>query len=46
MKPAEVRDWLSMLVEGELLVRRVEGAPSDEPEIAFRHALLREGVRG
>ncbi len=42
--PDQHPHWLSRLVDGELLVRRVEGTPSDEPEIAFRHALLREGA--
>jgi hypothetical protein len=44
MKSGEVREWLAKLVEDELLVRRIDGAPSDEPDIAFRHALLREGA--
>ena len=38
------RDWLSALVEREVLVRRNESRFPGEQEFAFHHALLREGA--
>jgi hypothetical protein len=40
----QVSDWLKALVEREVLVNRVESRFPGEPELAFRHALLREGA--
>ncbi len=37
------REWLPLLVDRELLVRRVDPRGSGEEEYTFRHALLREG---
>jgi eukaryotic-like serine/threonine-protein kinase len=37
-------DWLSVLVEREVLVSQRESRFPSEPEFAFRHALLREGA--
>jgi len=39
-----VRTQLGSLVERELLVRRPEGRLAGQEELAFRHALLREGA--
>ncbi|WP_437314316.1 protein kinase domain-containing protein [Sorangium sp. So ce385] len=41
---AEVRERLAALVEREILVRRQESRLPGEPELAFRHALLRDGA--
>jgi hypothetical protein len=41
---AQVGEWLSLLVEREVLVQRPESRFSGEVELAFRHALLREGA--
>jgi eukaryotic-like serine/threonine-protein kinase len=40
----KTHDWLSALVEREVLVRRNESRFPGEQEFAFRHALLREGA--
>ena len=40
----KTQDWLSALVEREVLVRRNESRFPGEQEFAFRHALLREGA--
>jgi tetratricopeptide (TPR) repeat protein len=40
----EARDWLTALVEREVLVRRSESRFPGEAELGFRHALLREGA--
>jgi hypothetical protein len=37
------RGWLAHLVDREILVRRPESRFAGEEELAFRHALLREG---
>src|SRR5262249_28414731 len=37
-------DWLKALSEREVLVPRAESRFPGEPELAFRHALLREGA--
>ena len=37
-------DWLSDLVERELIIRRGEGKFPGQEEYAFRHALVREGA--
>ena len=39
-----VSEWLSSLVEQEVLVERPQGRFPGERELAFRHALLREGA--
>ena len=44
MRTGLVMDWLSLLVQREVLVRRQESRFPDEEEFAFRHALLREGA--
>jgi hypothetical protein len=44
LPPAQATDWLGSLVEREVLARRLESRFPDEPELAFRHALLREGA--
>ncbi|WP_437516524.1 hypothetical protein [Sorangium sp. So ce1099] len=41
---AEMRERLAALVEREILVRREESRLPGEPELAFRHALLRDGA--
>ncbi|HEX7836303.1 MAG TPA: AAA family ATPase, partial [Kofleriaceae bacterium] len=38
------REWLDMLVDHELLVARPDSRFPGERELAFRHALLREGA--
>ena len=43
-KSPQTRQWLSALVERELLVRRPESRFPGEHEYAFRHSLLREGA--
>jgi tetratricopeptide (TPR) repeat protein len=40
----EVRERLAALVEREILTRREESQLPGEPELAFRHALLRDGA--
>jgi hypothetical protein len=42
--PAAVAEWLAMLVEQEVLIARPDSQFPDERELAFRHALLREGA--
>ena len=42
--PAGVGPLLAALVEREVLVRRTESRFPEEPELTFRHALLREGA--
>jgi hypothetical protein len=44
MVPAAVAEWLAMLLEQELLVARPDSRFPGERELAFRHALLREGA--
>jgi tetratricopeptide (TPR) repeat protein len=44
MPAAAVGDWLALLVEQEVLVVRPDSRFPDERELAFRHALLREGA--
>jgi tetratricopeptide (TPR) repeat protein len=44
LEPAWVEQQLSALVEQEVLVRRPESRFPDAQELAFRHALLREGA--
>jgi eukaryotic-like serine/threonine-protein kinase len=44
MQSTEVGAWIDKLVEREVLVRRPESRFVVEPELAFRHALLREGA--
>ncbi|HEX7838565.1 MAG TPA: AAA family ATPase, partial [Kofleriaceae bacterium] len=44
LPPAAVAEWLAMLVEQELLVARPDSRFPGERELAFRHALLREGA--
>jgi tetratricopeptide (TPR) repeat protein len=44
MPAAAVAEWLAMLVEQELLVVRPDSRFPSERELAFRHALLREGA--
>jgi eukaryotic-like serine/threonine-protein kinase len=41
---AEANEWLARLVEREVLVRRSTSRFPGELEVAFRHALLREGA--
>jgi tetratricopeptide (TPR) repeat protein len=41
---APVREWLARLVEQEVLVGRPDSRFPGECELAFRHALLREGA--
>jgi eukaryotic-like serine/threonine-protein kinase len=43
-RAANVTERLQELVEGEVLVRRPESRFPGEEELAFRHALLREGA--
>jgi eukaryotic-like serine/threonine-protein kinase len=43
MAPAAASDWLTRLIEQEVLAARSHNHPG-EREIAFRHALLREGA--
>ncbi len=44
MRANRALDWLSLLVQQEVLVRRQESRFPGEEEFAFRHALLREGA--
>jgi eukaryotic-like serine/threonine-protein kinase len=44
MRSAQAGEWLARLVEREVLVRRMESRFPGERELAFRHALLREGA--
>src|SRR6185436_20030705 len=44
MPAATVAEWLAMLREQELLVGRPNSRFPGERELAFRHALLREGA--
>jgi hypothetical protein len=44
MPAAAVAEWLAMLIEQEVLVVRPDSRFPDERELAFRHALLREGA--
>jgi tetratricopeptide (TPR) repeat protein len=44
MPSTEVGAWIGKLVEREVLVRRPESRFPGEPELMFRHALLREGA--
>jgi tetratricopeptide (TPR) repeat protein len=44
MRSHSVVDWISLLIQRELLVRRPESRLPGEEEFAFRHALLREGA--
>jgi serine/threonine protein kinase/tetratricopeptide (TPR) repeat protein len=40
----QMERWITSLVEREVIVRRIESRFAGEPELAFRHALLREGA--
>jgi tetratricopeptide (TPR) repeat protein len=44
MPATAVAEWLAMLVEQEVLVARPDSRFPGERELAFRHALLREGA--
>src|SRR5678815_3557431 len=44
MPAAAVAEWLAMLVEQEVLVVRPDSRFPGQRELAFRHALLREGA--
>ena len=44
MPAASVAEWLTRLIEHELLVVRPDSRFPGERELAFRHALLREGA--
>jgi len=44
MAPAMVGEWLTKLVEQEVLTARPESRLPGERELRFRHALLREGA--
>ncbi|HEX7838954.1 MAG TPA: hypothetical protein VF469_15860, partial [Kofleriaceae bacterium] len=44
MEPASVAEWLAKLVEQETLVVHPHGRFPGQRELAFRHALLREGA--
>ncbi|HEX8114263.1 MAG TPA: hypothetical protein VF516_41320, partial [Kofleriaceae bacterium] len=44
MAATSVSTWLAKLVEQEVLVVRPDGRFPGERELAFRHALLREGI--
>jgi len=44
MHGKQVTDWLSRLCANEVLVRRQDSRFPGEQELAFRHALLREGA--
>ncbi|HYI00842.1 ATP-binding protein, partial [Hyalangium sp.] len=46
MHTRQVMDWILLLVQREVLVRRQESRFPGEEEFAFRHALLREGAYG
>ncbi|KFE68133.1 hypothetical protein DB31_7370 [Hyalangium minutum] len=44
MRTNQALDWLLLLVQREVLVRRPESRFPGEEEFSFRHALLREGA--
>ncbi|HSK05456.1 MAG TPA: AAA family ATPase, partial [Kofleriaceae bacterium] len=44
MGPTMVDEWIARLVEQELLAERPQSRVPGERELAFRHALLREGT--
>jgi serine/threonine protein kinase/tetratricopeptide (TPR) repeat protein len=44
MSAAALGEWLAMLIEQEVLVMRPDSRFPGERELAFRHALLREGA--
>jgi len=44
MSATAIENWLSRLVEQELLAARPQSRYAGEHELAFRHALLREGA--
>jgi hypothetical protein len=44
MRPEQATDWLSRLCAEEVLVRRQDSRFAGQDELAFRHALLREGA--
>jgi tetratricopeptide (TPR) repeat protein len=44
MEPASVAEWLARLIEQETLAVRPQSRFSGQRELAFRHALLREGA--
>jgi len=44
MHTSQALDWLLLLAQREVLVRRPESRFPDEEEFSFRHALLREGA--
>jgi tetratricopeptide (TPR) repeat protein len=44
MAPGQVGEWLSLLVEREVMVRRPESRFPGEQELTFRHALLCDGA--
>ncbi len=44
MRSRQAIDWLARLCEQEVLVRRQDNRFPGEEELAFRHALLREGA--
>jgi eukaryotic-like serine/threonine-protein kinase len=44
MQSTETGAWIDRLVEREVLVQRTESRFAGERELAFRHALLREGA--
>jgi hypothetical protein len=44
MRTNQALDWLLLLVQREVLVRRPESRLPGEEEFTFRHALLREGA--
>jgi hypothetical protein len=44
MPEADVVEWLAILIDQELLIVRPDSRFPDQRELAFRHALLREGA--
>jgi eukaryotic-like serine/threonine-protein kinase len=44
MPSTETGAWIDTLVEREMLIRRLRSRFPGEPELMFRHALLREGA--
>ncbi|APR76040.1 Adenylate cyclase [Minicystis rosea] len=44
MRPTPMGDWLDVLVERDVLTQRRDSRFPGEIELAFRHALLREGA--
>src|SRR5262249_35465098 len=44
LRASEAREWLTTLVEHELLVEHPESRFPGQRQLAFRHALLREGA--